>query len=285
MRNAWWNVAVAVAVAGVGIGAGCRNAPGTTPSPKASGPVNAQMADFFAMAAHSAKTNPTMARMQLDEAQKVDPENGYIDYLLAAVASYEGKSDAARQSMEKGNAKKRFVQYVDLAPPIGTMPTLPLFRDLGRSARLVTKMPKDDALAYLSALRGMGKQVAGSEPLTAVGFLVGTWVIGNVERERVGFLRTKGTPAEAAAATESQAKYAVWEQAAREKLRALGQERVGQDVMNRAADRAKLNDEEKKKWLRGEAISEDAQKRVDAAITEQFKEEQDLVRELLASMP
>lgn len=284
MRNAWWIVAV-LAVAGSGIGAGCRNAPGTTPVAKASGPVNAQMADFFATAAHSAKTNPTMARMQLDEAQKVDPQNGYIDYLLAAVASYEGKPDAARAAMEKGNAKKRFVQYMDLAPPIGTMPTLPLFRDLGKSARVVTKMPKSEAVAYLDALRGMGRQVAGAEPLNAVGFLVGTWVIGNVDRERVGFLRTKGTPAEAAAATEAQSKFAVWEQTARDKLRALGQEGLGADVMNRAAQRAKLNDEEKRKWLGGEALPDDAQKRVDAALIEQFKEEQKLLRELLATMP
>lgn len=243
------------------------------------------MADYFASAANSAKENATFARVQLEEAQRVDPENGFIDYLFGAVAAYEGKYKDAQTAIEKGNDKKRCVQYMDLAPPMGTMPTMPLFRDLGRSAKAVTKMTKPEALAYLKALREMGRKVAGAEPLNAVGFLVGTWVVGNVEREKVGFLRTKGSAAEAAAATESQSKFVVWEQTAREKLRALGQAGVGQDVMNRVAAQAKLTDEEKRKWLGGEALSDDAQKRVDAALTDQFKAEQKLVKELLESMP
>jgi hypothetical protein len=262
-----------------------RGGPGPSPDLRDGGPVNKAMARLFETAALSARDNPSLSRLQLEEAQRHDPDNGFIDLLFAMVAAHQGETGAVVEAIERAAAKPRFVQYMEMAPPMGAMPALPALRELGRSAKKAAGMPKAEALRYLDALSVAGAKIARSEPHNAVGFMVGAGTMVAAARERVGLLRIRGTPEEAKAAAERQAALLAWEAAGRERLRAQMQTEAGQDVMNRVADAAKLDGEDRAKFLGGEAISEAAQERVDAALFAMFEEEQRIVRELLETMP
>jgi hypothetical protein len=204
--------------------------------------LNPSISEAYTRAYSLSASQPSQALAALQEAEKLDPDNGYTLYLRASLQVAANDVPGAVASLRAGNEKAKVIHYVATPPPGDAMSSLSRIRQLGYAKSQLTPEYVDEALMA-------GRRLIAAEPVTSLGVLAAASVMRNLYEVRIGMANKSNSEA----ARKEAARFRSWQ----DDLTAALKE-VNVNLIDEAAREAGLTAEEAAAASRGIAPQDPA---------------------------
>ncbi len=242
--------------------------------------VDATVGAAFKGVSETASFEPAKAREYLKTAEEAKPENGFTDYLRAAVAAKEGDTSAALKSLLAGNEKKDVIHYIPELPAYENESSLSVLRALSNHGEKLATEKGKDASDYFAALRLASYRIIGLEPITTLSVASGVSLINQVYTDGIKHY-TKSAPEIAKAWEKDQAAFKSWSKSYREKQSTQLGNVIGEVGKEAGLSKAEIEDVAIKKPLADEA----KQAKVDELMAQVVVKEQKMLRDIVSTLP
>lgn len=242
--------------------------------------VDSTVGAAFKGVSETASIEPAKARQHLQTAEEAKPENGFTDYLRAAVAAKEGDTAAATKSLLSGNAKKDVIHYIPELPAYENESSLSVLRALSNHGEQLATEKGKDAGEYFAALRVASYRIIGLEPITTLSVASGVSLINQVYTDGIKHY-TKSAPETANEWEKDQAAFKGWSKAYREKQSTQLGNVIAEVGKEAGLSKAEIEDVAIKKPLADEA----KQAKVDELMAQVVVKEQKMLRDIVSTLP
>jgi hypothetical protein len=234
-------------------------------------PAYAEKMDMYLAAAPIDRKRAAVA---LEEARKMRPTNGYIDYLRASDAAQDRDLVNAIKYLEAGNQAPEVIHYIAEEPAHENQRTLSRLRHLTDLSDDVAAKPESEP--FLLALRATGYRVIRLEPITSLSVAGGLSLLKQVyaDAENNPKIDQKTWAAEAKALRE-------WDTVFKEEYRQLMP-----NIYRKLGEDAGLTESEIADVAKMKPLADSGkQAKVEEMARRVVAEEQIKLRELVAKLP
>lgn len=242
--------------------------------------VDTTVGEAFRGVSETANVEPSKARELLKKAEEAKPENGYTDYLRAAIAAKEGDTAAATKSLLAGNEKKDVIHYIPELPAHENESSLSVLRGLSAHGEKLSKDNSAEAGEYYTALQVAGYRVIRLEPITTLSVAAGLSLVNQVYTDGIKHF-AKASPETAKVWEKEQTTFKTWSKDYREKQSV----QLGNVIYEVGKEAGLTKEEISDVAIRKPLADEAKQAKVDDLMLQVVVKEQKMLRELVSTLP
>lgn len=250
--------------------------------PKRSGEhVDSTLAAHYEDFLDAAPLDPAQAMNSLEKAKRIDPDNGYTDYLAASLAIKNDDLAKATEAVQAGNSKSKVIHYIAGGPDHEGMSTLNQMRRLSGYAKTLGSAEEGEAEAFFLAVEDAGYRVAGMIPMTTLTVAAGVSMIKNVHSGAISYYEANEKTEKLKVWSEWAASFDEWSSGY---TKAMAE--ANNDIIRDVAKELNLSDDEVKDIVHNVPLKDSAkQAQVDQLFEEMVEKEKAVLKDIVDGMP